>query len=213
MKEHNTQELVPVFAGTLQGQAVQLVDGRTLYTFLEVGKRFASWIVERIEEYKFIENQDFILISQNREIKGRGGDRRSIEYHVTLDMAKELAMVERNEKGREVRRYFIECERRLREAATPQAQAAPDALPKPLQLAIDRKALSLALQDYDRIRAVLAERARQFLRHGDSEIQVMARLDQSPVGSMRLVRSEDLLPLGATLANLVNAVNALAEPA
>ena len=96
----------------------------------------------------------------------------------------------------------------------PQAKAPSDpGMSEQLRATIDRKALSLALQDYDRVRAVLAECARQFLRHGDSEIQVMARLDQSPVGSMRLVRSEDLLPLGATLANLVNAVNALAEPA
>lgn len=106
--------LIPVFAGELAGIPVQLVDARLLHRFLQVGKRYASWIVERIAEYGFVQDQDF-LISQNRETKpGRGGDRRSKDYHITLDMAKELAMVERNDKGREARRYFIECERQLR---------------------------------------------------------------------------------------------------
>ncbi|WP_224158706.1 antA/AntB antirepressor family protein, partial [Escherichia coli] len=95
-----------------------LVNARDLHTFLGVGKRFASWITERIAEYGFVENQDYILVSPNREIKGRGGDRRSKDYHLTLDTAKETAMVERNEKGRQIRRYFIECEKRLRQQET-----------------------------------------------------------------------------------------------
>ena len=107
--------LVPVFAGEIAGAPVQLVDARPLHAFLEVATRFNDWIRTRIEEYGFVESQDF-LITENRAIKtGRGGDRRSKEYHITLDMAKELAMVERNENGRQVRRYFIECERRLRD--------------------------------------------------------------------------------------------------
>ncbi|HAW0564640.1 TPA: phage antirepressor Ant [Escherichia coli] len=109
----NTQ-LIPVFNGTIANETTLLVNARDLHTFLGVGKRFASWITERIEEYGFVENQDYILVSPNREIKGRGGDRRSKDYHLTLDTAKETAMVERNEKGRQIRRYFIECEKKLR---------------------------------------------------------------------------------------------------
>lgn len=108
-------QLIPVFNGTISNEAVLLCNARDLHKFLEVGKRFASWITERLTEYKFVENQDYILVSQNWEIKGRGGDRRSKDYHLTLDTAKELAMVERNEKGRQIRRYFIECEKQLRQ--------------------------------------------------------------------------------------------------
>ena len=104
------QELIPVFIGIIADVPTQLIDARTLHAFLEVGKVFATWITDRIKQYEFLENQDFIAISQNREIgKGRGKN----EYHLTLDMAKELSMVERNAKGKEARRYFIECEKRL----------------------------------------------------------------------------------------------------
>lgn len=113
-----TTQLIPVFSGSISNESILLVNARDLHAFLEVGKRFASWVTERITEYGFIENQDYILVSQNREIKGRGGDRRSKDYHLTLDTAKELAMVERNEKGREIRRYFIECEKRLTQKTT-----------------------------------------------------------------------------------------------
>ncbi len=108
-----TSQLIPVFNGTIANETTLLVNARDLHTFLGVGKRFASWITERIAEYGFVENQDYILVSPNREIKGRGGDRRSKDYHLTLDTAKETAMVERNEKGRQIRRYFIECEKKL----------------------------------------------------------------------------------------------------
>ncbi|EOW6593009.1 antA/AntB antirepressor family protein, partial [Escherichia coli] len=107
-----TSQLIPVFNGTISNETTLLVSARDLHTFLDVGKRFASWIVERIAEYGFVENQDFMIISQVREKIGRG--RPAKDYHLTLDTAKELAMVERNEKGRQIRRYFIECEKKLR---------------------------------------------------------------------------------------------------
>ncbi|EEM1820610.1 AntA/AntB antirepressor [Salmonella enterica subsp. enterica] len=119
-----TNQLIPVFNGTINNEYVLLCDARELHTFLGVGKRFASWITDRIEQYGFIENQDYIAISQNREI---GHGRGKIDYHLTLDTAKETAMVERNEKGRQIRRYFIECEKKLRQQRqyTPPAPVSP----------------------------------------------------------------------------------------
>ena len=108
----NTSFLIPVFSGSFNTQTELLCNARDLHKALQVGRKFATWITERIKEYVFVENQDYILISQNGEIKtGRGGDRRSKEYHLTLDMAKELAMVEKTAVGRQVRKYFIQCER------------------------------------------------------------------------------------------------------
>ncbi|EEG9475449.1 phage antirepressor Ant [Escherichia coli] len=109
-----TSQLIPVFNGTIDNETILLVNARELHSFLGVGRMFAHWVKERIAEYGFVESQDYILICQNGQTKGRGGDRRSKDYHLTLDTAKELAMVERNEKGRQIRRYFIECEKKLR---------------------------------------------------------------------------------------------------
>ena len=68
------------------------------------------------------------MISAVTEIKtGRGGDRRSRDYHITLDMAKELAMVENSEKGKQARRYFIACEKQAKQGTLPN-QPHPDLL-------------------------------------------------------------------------------------
>ncbi|UOO89191.1 antA/AntB antirepressor family protein [Vitreoscilla massiliensis] len=101
---------VPVFQSTLNGVDESLVDARTLHKVLQVGKAFAAWIRNRIDEYNFIENQDFTFAIQNGKAKQRGGHNK-IDYHLTLNMAKELAMIEKTDIGRMVRRYFIQCER------------------------------------------------------------------------------------------------------
>ncbi|ECW5601333.1 phage antirepressor Ant [Salmonella enterica subsp. enterica serovar Kentucky] len=109
-----TSQLIPVFNGTIANEIALLCNARDLHAFLGVKKVFAAWITNRISEYEFIENQDYILLSNlGKQTSGRGGHNRK-DYHLTLDTAKELAMVERNEKGRQIRRYFIECEKKLR---------------------------------------------------------------------------------------------------
>ena len=107
------QQLVRVFDGVIGSVSAPVCDGRELHSFLKNGKQFSDWIKQRISQYGFEENQDFSLVSLKSEIKqGRGGDRRSVDYHLTLDMAKELSMVENNEQGRMARRYFIDMERK-----------------------------------------------------------------------------------------------------
>ncbi|HFU8291549.1 TPA: antA/AntB antirepressor family protein [Escherichia coli] len=109
-----TSQLIPVFNGTIANETALLCNARALHAFLGVKKVFAAWITNRISEYEFIENQDYILLSNlGKQTSGRGGHNRK-DYHLTLDTAKELAMVEHNEKGRQIRRYFIECEKKLR---------------------------------------------------------------------------------------------------
>lgn len=92
------------------------VNARELHAFLGVGKDFSSWIKERIFKYGFIENQDFEVFTQIGE--NLQGGRPAIEYALSLDMAKELSMVENNEKGRQARKYFIECEKAVTKQST-----------------------------------------------------------------------------------------------
>lgn len=91
------------------------VNARELHQFLESKYQFANWIQERITKYGFVENQDYEVFKEN--LKNSNGGRPQIEYALSVDMAKELSMVENNEKGRLARKYFIECEKIAREVA------------------------------------------------------------------------------------------------
>ena len=102
-------ELILLHLQTINGNAVETVNARELHEFLESKRQFADWIKNRISEYDFIENQDFVRFHK----KMKANNATMIEYHITLDMAKELSMVERNEKGKQARKYFIECEKQL----------------------------------------------------------------------------------------------------
>ena len=110
-------ELIKLNETKINNEEVQTVNARELHEFLDVSTRYNDWITKRIRDYNFLENQDFVCFTQN-SVKPDGG-RPSKEYCITLDMAKELAMVERNDKGREARRYFIECEKQLKTLRTP----------------------------------------------------------------------------------------------
>lgn len=89
----------------------QLVSGRELHKFLEVGTEYMKWFSRIIEKYNFIENKDFTVIVKNDEDDTAfGGIRKSTDHLMTLNMAKEIAMVSNTEKGKEARTYFIKCE-------------------------------------------------------------------------------------------------------
>lgn len=118
--------LIPLHTKPLSGQPTDFANARELHAFLEIGRDFSNWIKARIKQYSFVENEDFILIRQNGRIKTQGGDKRSLDYFITLDMAKELAMVERNEKGRQARCYFIDCERQLKNNTSPAIKGTQD---------------------------------------------------------------------------------------
>ncbi|EAK5687936.1 phage antirepressor Ant [Campylobacter coli] len=90
------------------GAEINSANAREIFYYLNSLQDYSNWIKNRISHYDFIENQDYII----ELVYTKGRPRK--EYYVTLDMAKELCMVENNEKGRQARRYFIECEKRLK---------------------------------------------------------------------------------------------------
>ena len=98
--------IVPIYQNK---EGERLINARDLHEALQSKRQFANWIDERIKKYKFEEKNDFLTIL----LKSEGG-RPKKEYILRLDVAKELCMIENNDKGRMIRKYFIEIEKRYK---------------------------------------------------------------------------------------------------
>ena len=113
----NLNELLPIISQHYKGEDRQLVNARSLWKFLEVKSRFDDWFRNRIDEYDFKEKRDYWLLFDPKNLgaknKQRGGHNQK-DYLITLSMAKELAMIEKNAQGKAARRYFIDCETELK---------------------------------------------------------------------------------------------------
>ena len=112
----------------------QLVDARELHTALNNKRQFSDWIKQRIEQYGFVENVDFATFHNFVKREGSNLGSKTTEYALTLDTAKEIAMVENNEQVRKIRRYFIEVEKKAREMFEI-PKTLPEALRKAAELA------------------------------------------------------------------------------
>lgn len=99
---------------TQQADGSVAVSGRDLHNFLGVETRFNDWF-QRMSEYGFAEGQDFYSFLS----KTPNGGRPSVDYVMTLDMAKEVAMLQRTEKGKQARQYFIAVEKQYRQQQSP----------------------------------------------------------------------------------------------
>ena len=92
-----------------------LVSARDLYEFLEIKTEFRKWL-PRMIEYGFEENIDFTKLSQKCPTSTTGQSK--VDYALKIDMAKEIAMIQWNDKGKQARKYFIECEKKLKQQTT-----------------------------------------------------------------------------------------------
>ena len=97
-------ELIKVSTG---GNDITL-SGRDLHEFLEIGTEFRKWF-PRMVEYGFTENIDYRRVSQ--KCPTPGGEQEKVDYEIKLDMAKEIAMIQRSEKGKQARQYFLQVEK------------------------------------------------------------------------------------------------------
>ena len=98
IKENNKNELIKIEIRDNQ----QLVSGRELHNFLEIKTPYTQWF-ERMCEYGFVENTDYILVSQKSESSNITGIKVVQDHFITLNMAKEISMLQRNEKGKQAR--------------------------------------------------------------------------------------------------------------
>ena len=111
-------ELISLTQSAINGELQQTVNARELHAFLEVGRDFSNWIKARLETLGSVKNEDYLLANFGEQLPS--GTKYKTEYFVTLDTAKHIAMMEKNEKGLQIRQYFIECEKKLREVVQPQ---------------------------------------------------------------------------------------------
>ena len=103
-------ELIKIERKVIGDEEVNSVDARELYDFLGVKMHFTDWILPKIKDYGFVINSDFCR-STCISINGREME----NYILSIDMAKELAMLSKTQKGKEARQYFIDCEKKLKQ--------------------------------------------------------------------------------------------------
>lgn len=113
----NINELIPI----QDNKGQKAVNARDLHAFLNVGKDFSTWIKGRIDKYDFVEGKDFetlhfdyqgnlLNIRHHKNGESENQQVSKIEYALSIGMAKELSMLENNERGKQARKYFIACE-------------------------------------------------------------------------------------------------------
>lgn len=99
----------------IEREGRQLVSGRELHEFLEIGTKYKDWF-RRMVEYGFEEEIDFIRVAQKRATNNlKNPVTTVIDHAISIDMAKEISMIQRTEKGKAARQYFINCEKKLKE--------------------------------------------------------------------------------------------------
>lgn len=94
---------------TLNDNHEPVVSARQLHEALDVKTQYTKWF-ERMADYGFIENQDYMTISQKR-LTAQRNETTFTDHIIKLDMAKEIAMIQRTERGKQVRQYFIQVEK------------------------------------------------------------------------------------------------------
>ena len=104
----------PFIEVELNGKVQLGVNARDLHRMLEVKTEFSHWIKKRISQCGFEEDYDFTKVVKKNELSKTG--QWVTEYIISLDMAKHLGMLEKNDKGHEIRKYFIEQEKIARNA-------------------------------------------------------------------------------------------------
>lgn len=99
----------------IEREGRQLVSGRELHEFLEIRTKYKDWF-RRMVEYGFEEEIDFIRVAQKRATNNlKNPVTTVIDHAISIDMAKEISMIQRTEKGKIGRQYFINCEKKLKE--------------------------------------------------------------------------------------------------
>ncbi|ASO09256.1 antA/AntB antirepressor family protein [Salmonella enterica subsp. diarizonae] len=170
----NFAEIIPVISGVIGGSETNIVSARALHKALGVKRDFTNWIKGRIEEYGFKKGVDFELVeylTSPNPASAKSRQQLAHDYLLTVNMAKELAMVERTEQGRAVRLYFIRCEEELHKAAPEKAAALRRELKARITVASYFKPMCASL---DLLRAEQGKTTQPY--HYTTEANMLARI-------------------------------------
>lgn len=138
-------EIINITTATINNEEVNAVNARELHDKLGSKRDFSNWIKDRLEG--FTEGQDFTVAKIGECFAtGKGGKTRKIEYVISLDVAKHIAMLERNEQGRKIRQYFIEVEKEFRRQ-TSKTLPAPEVILSTLYTEMERRIKAEAERD------------------------------------------------------------------
>ncbi|WP_411842212.1 phage antirepressor KilAC domain-containing protein [Salinicoccus sp. HZC-1] len=129
LQVENKQTLIPV---TENEEGQLFISARELHEFLESSERFSKWFIRMIS-YGFVENEDFTS-GQKSTVVNNGALRKLEDFNLTVDMAKEISMIQRNEKGKQARQYFLQIEK---------AWNSPDMIMKRALQIADKKVMKL----------------------------------------------------------------------
>ncbi|ELR4801173.1 antA/AntB antirepressor family protein [Escherichia coli] len=190
--------IVPVIPGHIGGRETNIVSAKALHKALGVGKDFSTWITDRISEYDFTIGHDYSVhktISPNlgkspngaaySKIKQSG--RPGKDYLLSVGMAKELAMIERTEQGRAIRRYFIQCEEELQRSVPEIAARYRRQLKARISAANLFKPMCVALE------SARAEQGKQTqARHYSNESNMIARIVLGGMTAKQWAQANDI---------------------
>lgn len=116
-----SQELIKIEFNKVDHELIQTVDARDLHKNLEIKRKFTDWISQQLDKRFFTENKDYIVLYDKNiknllhfEVKQKRGGNIKNEYFLTLDTAKHVAMMSRTKRGKELRQYFIDVEKKYR---------------------------------------------------------------------------------------------------
>ena len=167
-------ELINITKTTINDEEVNAVNARELWQKLESKQRFADWIKDRLEG--FTDGQDFTV---HKIMKGEDGRFQPTEYIISLDVAKHIAMLERNEQGRKIRQYFIEVEKEFRRQ-TSKTLPTPEVLMATLCTEMERR--------------IKAESERDEYRHNLQRIALASGLDYGAISETTGLPKDIVIP-------------------
>lgn len=133
---------IQIFQQEINNEKVNSVNARDLWVALESKQDFSTWIKARLEQTYAVENEDYGVF--HKAVENLKGGRPLLEYVLSLDLAKNISMLEKKEKGNQIRKYFISCEKQLIQQ---QSHSLPQTYLEALESLVESEKRNQALQE------------------------------------------------------------------